>query len=187
MGEFYKKSDNNMEGFKTLEKVINIKESRKNDLVIREATPDDVDNFMAIKKQVHDFYVEKRPDIYEKNEVLYTETFLNSFFQGEERVILLGLLDDEIIAYSFLELLNVQLPMMVERKYVYIHDFAVSKNHRHQGIATKMMEYIELHAISHGIFKIELAVHLFSEDAICLYEKRGFKPRAMRMEKELEL
>lgn len=133
MGEFYKKSDNNMEGFKTLEKVINIKESRKNDLVIREATP------------------------------------------------------DEIIAYSFLELLNVQLPMMVERKYVYIHDFAVSKNHRHQGIATKMMEYIELHAISHGIFKIELAVHLFSEDAICLYEKRGFKPRAMRMEKELEL
>ncbi|NLB19812.1 MAG: GNAT family N-acetyltransferase [Clostridium sp.] len=112
---------------------------------------------------------------------------MNSFFHNEQRVILVGLLDNEIIGYSFLEILNVQLPMMVERNYEYIHDFAISENYRHQGTATKMMEYIELYAISRGVFKIELAVHVFSEDAISLYKKIGFKPRAIRMEKELEL
>ena len=35
-------------------------------LVIRKAIGEDLSNIMEIKKQVHDLYIEKRPDIYKK-------------------------------------------------------------------------------------------------------------------------
>ena len=47
--------------------------------------------------------------------------------------------------------------------------------------------YIEEYAIEKEYLKLELAVHLFSQEAIRLYEKNGFRPRAIRMEKELNL
>lgn len=40
--------------------------------------------------------------------------------------------------------------------------------------------------LGNGASRIELAVHLFSKEAIGLYEKFGFNPRALRMEKELD-
>jgi len=76
--------------------------------------------------------------------------------------------------------------MMVVRQYAYIHDFAVSEEYRRQGIATRLLDYIEDYAMRNGASRIELAVHLFSKEAISLYEKFGFSPRAIRMEKELK-
>ncbi len=47
-------------------KMIMIKESMMKNLVIRKAIGEDLSNIMEIKKQVHDLYIEKRPDIYKK-------------------------------------------------------------------------------------------------------------------------
>lgn len=152
---------------------------------IRRADWEDKSEILTIKKQVHDLYIERRSDVYRDSEILYTDYFLKSFFENDQRIILVAILDDEIVAYSFLESMNIQLPMLVERKYIYIHDFAVAKKFRQQGVATLMLKYIEKYAVTKGVLKIELAVHLFSEDAIRLYEKIGFTPRAIRMEKDL--
>ena len=154
---------------------------------IRRAVWEDIDNIMKIKKQAHDIYVDVRPDVYRDSETLYTENFLESFFENDDKVIFLGIIDEEIVAYSFLECMNVSMPMMVKRKFAYVHDFAVLERFRRQGIASRLMAYVEEYAIERGASRIELAVHLFSEDAITMYEKIGFSPRAMRMEKDLDI
>ena len=156
-------------------------------IIIRKAVWEDMDNILTIKQQAHDIYVDERPDVYKDSDTLYTEDFLLSFFENEDKVIFVALLDDEIVSFCFLECMKVTLPMMVERKYAYIHDFAVLEKYRRQGIASKMMSYIEEYAVAHGATSIELAVHLFSEDAITMYEKIGFSPRAKRMEKDLNV
>ena len=115
--------------------------------------------------------MEERPDVYRESEILYTEGFLKSFFRHDQKVILVALTNDEIIAYGFIECMKVNLPMMVERQYAYIHDFAVSEEHREQGVATRLLAYIEEYASGNGASRIELAVHLFSKEAIGLYEK----------------
>jgi len=155
--------------------------------IIRKAVWEDMNNILKIKKQAHDIYVAERPDVYRDSETLYTENFLESFFENEEKVIFVGVIDDEIVAFSFLECMNVSMPMMVKRKFAYIHDFAVLEKYRRQGIASRLMSYVEEYAKERGASRIELAVHLFSEDAITMYEKIGFNPRAMRMEKDLDL
>lgn len=156
-------------------------------LSIRQAVWEDINNILKIKEQVHNLYVEKRPDVYRDSKLLYTNNFLKAFLENNEKLILVGLMDNEVVVYSFLEFINVCLPMMVKRKYIYIHDFAVSKKYRDRGIATYMLTYIEEYAIRNGSSKIELAVHLFSQEAIRLYERMGFSPRAIRMEKNLNL
>ena len=155
--------------------------------IIRKAVWEDMDNILKIKQQAHDIYVDERPDVYKDSDTLYTERFLKNFFESDYKVIFVALLDDEIVAFCFLECMNVALPMMVNRKYTYIHDFAVLEKYRRQGIASRLMAYIEEYAIAHGASRIELAVHLFSEDAITMYEKIGFSPRAKRMEKDLDI
>jgi len=158
-----------------------------NNFMIRKAVREDMDNILKIKLQAHDIYVDERPDVYRDSKSLYTEDFLESFFENEDKVIFVVVLDDEIAAFSFLECMNASLPMMVKRKFAYIHDFAVLEKFRRQGIASTLMAYVEKYAIEHGATRIELAVHLFSEDAITMYEKIGFSPRAMRMEKDLDI
>lgn len=158
-----------------------------NNFIIRRAVLEDMDDIMRIKKEVHDIYVDSRPDIYRNSETLYTENLLKSFFENVDKVIFLGLLDDEIVAFSFLECMNVSMPMMVKRKFAYVHDLAVLERFRRQGIASRLMDYVEKYAIERGATMIELAVHLFSEDAIKMYDKIGFSTRAMRMEKDLDI
>ena len=156
-----------------------------NKLIIRKAAWEDLTGILKIKRQVHKQYVSDRPDLYRESLKLYTDDFLVSFFENDLKNISVGIIDDKIVAYIFLECIKVQLPMMVERKYTYIHDFAVGEAYRQQGIASKILTYTEKNAITNGSSKIELAVHLFSHDAMKLYEKNGFSPRAIRMEKNL--
>jgi len=77
--------------------------------------------------------------------------------------------------------------MMTNRKYMYVHDMAVSQSFRHQGIAKKMLQFIEDYSLKSGATKLELAVHLFNDNAISLYDKIGFHPRSVRMEKDLNM
>jgi diamine N-acetyltransferase len=145
----------------------------------------DVPKLLEIKKQSHTCFVRCRPDIYKDSEILYTEDFLMDFFQNERKYIIIARIQGDIVGFAFVEKINVILPMMVNREYVYVHDMAVLEGFRHQGIATKLLEYIENYALNVGATKIELAVHLFSDNAISLYQKSGFSARTIRMEKEL--
>jgi len=75
--------------------------------------------------------------------------------------------------------------MMVARSFIYINDLAVCKDHRYQGVASSLLKQIEEMAKDIGATKIELAVHTFSDDALQLYNKSGYKPRSLRREKEI--
>ena len=73
----------------------------------------------------HQYFSKVRPDLYCESEVLYTEELLDSFFDGKNRKISIAKIGDGIVGYAFTEFLNIELPMMTKRKYVYIHDIAV--------------------------------------------------------------
>ncbi len=88
-------------------------------------------------------------------------------------------------AYFLVQVIDVDLPMMKERRYIYIHDLAVLTRFRQNGIATEMLSYVADYARKIGATKIELAVHLFNTDALRLYEQNGFRPRAVRMERDV--
>ena len=153
---------------------------------IEPAKESDLSDILKIKAQAHEKYVQNRPDLYKNSVVLYTPDFLKPFFENENRYILIAKVDENIAGYIFVEMVSVEKPMMVARKYLYIHDLAVLEDLRRYGIALELLNYVENLANVSGINTIELAVHTFSEHAIKLYEKSGFKQRAIRMEKEVK-
>lgn len=155
------------------------------EVIIVQAVQSDITQILQIKKQSYQYFSEVRPDLYCESEVLYTEELLNSFFDGKNRKISLGKIEDRIVGYAFTEFLSIELPMLTKRNYIYIHDIAVRMDFQGRGIATQLLKSIENEALRAGATKIELAVHLFNEKALSVYRKKGFKARTIRMEKEL--
>ena len=149
------------------------------------AEQDDLAEVLKIKKEAHSLYVKNRPDIYRDSEVMYTDSFIQGYFDHHDKMVLIAKNGEEVAAYFLLQLIDVELPMMKERKYIYIHDLAVLSRFRQNGIATDMLEYVADYARKVGATKIELAVHLFNTDALRLYEQNGFRPRAVRMERDV--
>ncbi len=155
-------------------------------LQIEIAKESDLKEILKIKRQAHEKYVQNRPDLYKKGEILYTQEFLKPFFENKNKYILIAKTVDMVAGYIFVETVYIEKPMMVDRKYIYIHDLAVLEAFRRYGIASDLLNYVENFAAISGVNTIELAVHIFSEHAINLYEKFGFKQRAIRMEKEVK-
>lgn len=152
---------------------------------IQIADQDDLDAVLSIKKEAHSLYVENRPDIYRHSEVMYTESFIQGYFDHHDKMVLIAKNEKEVAAYFLVQVIDVELPMMQERKYIYIHDLAVLSTYRQNGIATGMLSYVAEYARKIGATKIELAVHLFNTDAMKLYEQNGFRARAVRMERDV--
>ena len=145
----------------------------------------DIPQILEIKKQSHEYFVKSKPDIYTESDILYTEDFLQDFFQSESKHVIITKIENRIVGYAFVQSINIQLPMMTNRMYVYVHDMAVLMSFRNHGIATGLLEYIENYSLKIGASSIELAVHLFCKNAISLYRKNGFNARTIRMEKQL--
>lgn len=155
------------------------------DIKIEFAENSDMQEILNIKKQSHEYFVISRPDIYKESKMLYTEDFLYSFFNSIYKHIVVAKIKNQIIGYAFIQMMKVDLPMLTSRKYMYVHDMAVSEEYRHHGVATKLLNYIENYSLNMGATKLELAVHLFNRNAISLYENIGFNARSIRMEKDL--
>jgi len=155
-------------------------------IIVEHANPTDIPSILEIKKQSHLYFSNSRPDMYAQSEILYTDNFLYSFFENEDKYISIAKLEELIVGYAFVEIVKVNLPMMTNRKYAYIHDIAVRELYRHNGIGRHILTQIQNESKNIGAETIELAVHLFNTNAISLYKKFGFKARTIRMEKKLE-
>ena len=150
------------------------------------AEKENLDDVLKIKKEAHSLYVNNRPDIYKDSDVMYTDDFIHGYFDHHDKMVIIARNEEgEVAAYFLVQVIDVDLPMMKERKYIYIHDLAVLSRFRQNGIATDMLEYVADYARKIGATKIELAVHLFNTDALRLYEQNGFRPRAVRMERDV--
>lgn len=156
-----------------------------NDLKIFAAKAEELPEILKIKREAHEHFAKQRPDIYKKSEILYTDDFINGFFGDEKKLILVAKVDGDIVGYAFIQSIVIQLSMMTKRTYIYINDLAVSGQYRNKGVASFLLKHIEEVSLEMGATKIELAVHIFSENAIRLYRKNGYKNRTIRMEKEL--
>ena len=91
----------------------------------------------------------------------------------------------DIMGYAIIQTIDIHLSMVTKKTYIYINDLAVSGQYRNKGVASNLLKHIEAVALKMGATKIELAVHIFSKNAIRLYRKNDYKARTIRMEKEL--
>lgn len=152
---------------------------------ISKAISEDKNSILTIKRQAHEYFVRNLPHLYQSSEVLFTEDFINSYFNNSNHVVLLAKINHQIVGYALIDKVMVDLPMMKSRVYVYIQDIAVMEEYRNIGIATALLKAIEEKAEEWEAESLELAVHINNPDAVQLYNRYGFTVRTYRMEKKL--
>ncbi len=167
-----------------MRKIIKSKDGRDS-YSISIARKEDIDEILAIKKEAHDLTVFQNPELYKKSEMLFTDNLLNAHFETDNKAFLLLKKDDKLIGYLMYEIVEVTLSMMVNRKYLYVEDFAITKEYRKKGYGSMLFSETELLAEKLGANCVELAVRVSNRNAFKFYRKKGFHIRACRMYKNL--
>lgn len=110
---------------------------------ITKALPEDKESLLLIKKQAHAYFVQTLPHLYQLSDTLFTEDFINCYFDNLNHIALLAKVNNQTVGYALVDKVAVDLPMMRNRSYVYIQDIAVREDFRKLGIATDLLHVIE--------------------------------------------
>lgn len=151
---------------------------------IREALFNDYKSISTLVKEVHSLHVKNRPDVYVDVENPFTEERFKEILNDDKgKIFVVEDSNNEIIAYSIVEIMTTRnIPILKERKFVYIDDLCVSSNHRRKGIGRMLFKYIVDYAKKLGYDTLELTVWEFNSDAIKFYESLGMTTKNRRME-----
>ncbi len=151
----------------------------------RSANIDDYSAIMAIKLDIHREAVRLNPQLYKETNRPFSENYLERHFQGGVYGALVAESEGRVIGYLLYERVEVTLPMMKHRRYIMIEDIATDKRYRNIGVASLLIERIDLEDAEFGAASVELSVHATNVEACKLYEKLGYAVRSYRMERFL--
>ena len=79
-----------------------------------------------------------------------------------------------------------ETPYSKARNFYHVQEIAVDVNHRRQGVAKELLEFMIADAKKRNLGKIELDVWEFNDSAIEFYQAVGFRQTRRWMEYEIE-
>jgi diamine N-acetyltransferase len=146
-------------------------------LIIRKANMEDFDRLNKLFWQSDYFHYNNEPYIYEKtNDGCRTREYIESLLNDKINIFIVLEKEKEIIGFLLAyEETKGHLPFHKKRKYIVIDNIVVDENYRNKGYGEKLLNYIIEYAKNENYNDIMLYVYRFNENAIKLYEKKGFK------------
>jgi len=150
------------------------------------ATLGDYEALLPIHKEIHDYHLDVRPDIYRSADNTFIWDYFKGLIENEDARIFYIKNDKEVIAFSICKKQSSPDRVTVApREYIYVEEFGVKKEFRRQGLAKALFEKIVTFAKEKGASGIELGVWEFNEPAIRFYESMGMQTHIRRMEMKL--
>ena len=126
-----------------------------------------------IAKQVHEIYVNWRPDIFiNVDEVIKKEEFKRAI---ENKEIYIIRKENIIIGYVKISIKEKIAHGINNRKVIHIESICVDEKYRGQGAGTKLINYVINLGKKQNFNDIQLTVNEENTGAIKLYEKLGMK------------
>ncbi len=154
---------------------------------IRFAREDELEKVNVLRKQVNDLHVEGKPDVFKPGFCRELQDFVHAIWQDKEQEIVVAEDDGQLCGFAVLHHINKpENPFMYERDFLDIDEFCVDREHRRQGVATKLVEFIKEYAREKGFKRLELNMWEFNQDALAFYEAAGFETYRRYMEMFLD-
>lgn len=154
-------------------------------IIIKFLGVNDYPQVLRIFYQLHKIHSDLRPDYYLASDTPITRERYAQFFE-EPGARILGAMDGEkLIGMCFLKHLQRKNPLECSRKVLYLDDICVDEEYRRQGIGELLCQKATEIAEEENVDAVELGVWYANRPAVALYEKMGFVPRTMRMERLL--
>ena len=143
------------------------------------ARPEDRAAINQLAAQIHAMHVLWHPDIYKMEEEMWPQQrFDNAVTQ---RQLFVEKIDDKVIGYVVIRVLEHCRTGLVARKMLLIDEFCVDEVYRNRGVGTEMM--IGVRAIAHafGCTDMQLNVYPQNNEALAFYQKCGFRIGSVQM------
>ena len=154
---------------------------------IRRATDKDLDAVNSLLHQVLEVHASGRPDIFKSGTKKYMDDELIEIFNNDKTPVFVAANENnEIVGYAFCVFkFTENNNVLKKRKEFYIDDLCVDEKYRGQNIGKSILEYVCDFASNEGFDVITLNVWNLNQSAIKFYEKCGFLPLKINMEKIL--
>ena len=155
--------------------------------MVRFAQEKDLDRINELRKQVNDIHVEGRPDIFKAGFGAELRDHAQKLLYGENSDIIVAERDGIICGMACVDYVNKpETPFGNARCFYHVQEIAVDANHRRQGVAKELLEFMIADAKNRKLGKIELDVWEFNDSAIEFYQAVGFRQTRRWMEYEVE-
>lgn len=155
--------------------------------MVRFAQEKDLDRINELRKQVNDIHVEGRPDIFKAGFGAELRNHAQELLNRENSDIIVAERDGIICGMTCVDYVNKpETPFGNARCFYHVQEIAVDANHRRQGVAKELLEFMIADAKKRKLGKIELDVWEFNDSAIEFYQAVGFRQTRRWMEYEVE-
>lgn len=153
------------------------------DLFIRNAKRSDYESLLPLFRQVHDYHVVVRPDVYKENATPVEQGFFESQLIDDKQHIFVAAIGDDLVGVVVTKEEEVIENTFVKaRKVFFIKSLCVAETHRKKGIGKKLTEYVIDFGRSLKVDSIELGVAEENTSAIEFYRSIGMTTKSRKME-----
>lgn len=153
------------------------------DISIRKANKDDYKSLLFLFRQVHDFHVYERPDLYKENSTPVSQEFFESQLNDIKQHIFVATFGNEIVGFVVMKEEEITGNSFVKaRKVLFINSLCIAEAQRKKGIGKRLMKYVFDLGRSLKVDCIELGVSEKNPYAIEFYESIGMTTKGRKME-----
>lgn len=152
-------------------------------IFIRNAKQSDYKSLLPLFRQVHEFHVFVRPDLYKENSTPVEQEFFESQLIDSKQAIFVATISDNIVGVVVTkEEEVVENTFVKQRKVLYIKSLCVAETHRKKGIGKELTKYVFDFGRSLKVDSIELGVSEENTSAIEFYRSIGMTTKSRKME-----
>ncbi|MED4015565.1 GNAT family N-acetyltransferase [Sutcliffiella cohnii] len=153
------------------------------DIFIRNAKQSDYESLLPLFRQIHEYHVFVRPDLYKENDTPVEKEFFESQLIDEKQHIFVAIIDNDIVGVVVTKEEEVTENTFVNaRNVLFIQSLCVAETHRKKGIGKKLTHYVFDFGKSLKVDSIELGVSEENTAAIEFYRSIGMSTKSRKME-----
>ncbi|MGP4108884.1 GNAT family N-acetyltransferase [Virgibacillus sp. L01] len=153
------------------------------DISIRSAEQNDYEFLLPLFRQVHEFHVFVRPDLYKENSIPVEQEFFESQLIDDKQHIFVATIGNDIVGVIVTkEEETTENSFVKARKVLVINSLCVAGTHRKKGIGKKLIQYVFDFGENLSVDSIELGVSEENTSAIEFYRSIGMTTKGRKME-----
>lgn len=154
-------------------------------MLIRRATDTDLNRVNDLLCQVLEIHANGRPDIFKHGTKKYDDSELVGIFHNDSTPVFVAENEDGyVVGYAFcVHKSTYKNSILKDRSELYIDDLCVDRDCRGKHIGKQLFEYVQRYAKENNFDAITLNVWSLNESAMKFYEKCGFAPLKVIMER----
>jgi ribosomal protein S18 acetylase RimI-like enzyme len=153
------------------------------DTSIRNAEQNDYESLLPLFRQVHNYHVFVRPDLYKENSTPVEREFFESQLIDDKQHIFVAAIGKEIVGVIVTKEEEIPENSFVKaRKVLVINSLCVAETYRKKGIGKELTKFVFDFGKSLRVDSIELGVSEKNTSAIEFYRLIGMTTKSRKME-----